>query len=768
MGAITRTRTFDGRPVHQLAPTSAPGGWRALGDDPQILLLGPDEPPLAAGWYLLDTSIVRRDGVLRNACFYVDYGEGISEGTRIPLPLSAQPRQRIPVFFRGAVRGLRFDPSDTYCDFVLAPLRLRRLSGVEALLRIAVPEVRRARSAREPWSVILRNGLRAVRRGNVGRIAGETWDAYIRRAGSAANADYAQWIERCDRIDAAHHEAIAAAMSGFTRRPLISVLVPVYNTPEPWLRRCIDSVLAQIYPDWQLCIADDASSAPHVRRVLDEYVRRDARIAVFRRDRNGHIAAASNSALDLAKGEFIALLDHDDELREHALFHVAARLVQEPQLRLVYSDEDKIDETGRRFDPYFKPDWNPELLLGQNYVGHLCVYHTDLVRRLGGFREGFDGSQDYDLALRCSEHLEALQIGHIPKVLYHWRAISGSTARAGAEKSYPVEAGRRALREHLARRGIAAEVDLVDGAHYRVRRQLPATLPRISLIVPTRDRLDLLRTCVDSILARTDYPNYEIVIVDNQSVQPETLEYLASVTSDARVRVLRYHAPFNFSDINNYAVGQVESELVGLINNDIETIHAGWLSELVSHALQPDVGAVGAMLYYPDDTIQHAGVILGIGGVAGHAYPRRRRGYSGQMNRAHLAQNLSCVTAACLVIRRSIYQQVGGLDPALTVAFNDVDFCLRVREAGYFNVWTPFAELYHHESASRGYEDSPEKLARFHGEIAYMQRRWGEALQNDPAYNRNLTLRGDPFSLDLERAAPDFPASTIQVIRSRS
>jgi GT2 family glycosyltransferase len=590
--------------------------------------------------------------------------------------------------------------------------------------------------------------FRQVAERGLSRAVDALYRDYRRRVLPEDNGDYANWVARFDTLTTEHMEELhtrAAALG--VGAPLISILVPTYLTPERWLRRCIESVISQAYPHWQLCVADDASPDSRVMEILREYAAGDRRIEIMRRDANGHIAEASNSALAMARGSYVGLLDHDDELRPNALLEVAEVLAADPDIGLVYSDEDKIDASGRRFDPYFKPDWDPDLLRSQNYLCHLTVVRTRLVREVGGFRRGFEGSQDHDLVLRCSERLAPEQIRHIPRILYHWRAIPGSTALSRDAKDYAAEAGLQAVAAQLERLGNGARAEALSHGHYRVAWPLPAPPPKVSLVVPTRDRVELLRGCVQSVLANTRYPAFELVVVDNRSTDPEALAYLDALSQHPGVRVLRYDQPFNYSAINNWAVDRCDGAIIGLLNNDVEVISPGWLEEMVAHAVRDEVGAVGAMLYYPDDTIQHAGVILGVHGIAAHMYAGRPRGFPGHGGRIRVAQRLSAVTGACLVVRREVFERAGGLDEALEVAFNDIDFCLRLRRLGYANVWTPFAELYHHESASRGSDEEGEKRERFVREIELMRERWDGLLQDDPAYNPNLSLASKYFDL---------------------
>ncbi|MEW5839006.1 MAG: glycosyltransferase family 2 protein [Pseudomonadota bacterium] len=561
---------------------------------------------------------------------------------------------------------------------------------------------------------------------------------------------YQAWIVR---NEASLQSAREQRLDALTQHPKISVIMATWKSDLRWLKAAIHSVQAQSYPHWELCIADDASNMPALTRLLKQAQAEDPRIKIILRSENGHISAAQNSALQLAHGDYITFLDHDDLLSIDALLHVAEALQTEERPRFLYSDEDKIDGLGRRNTPHFKSDWNPDLLRSQNYITHLMVVEHQLLKEIGGFRIGLEGSQDHDLALRALERLPSSAIKHIPHILYHWRITENSTALHAGAKDYTESASIQALNDHFQRTG-QSDVRVERGElpnTYRVRYPIPNPAPLVSLLIPTRDKLEVLRPCVNSILDKTSYPRFEIIILDNGSIEKCTLDYFVHIQeSDARVRVLRYNLPFNYSAINNFGVQHAKGEVLGLINNDVEVISPDWLSEMVSHALREEIGCVGAKLYFTDHTIQHAGVILGIGGVAGHAhkyFPGEAYGY---FSRLKLVQNLSAVTGACLVVRKSIYQQVAGLDEDhLSVAFNDVDLCLKVREAGYRNLWTPYAELFHHESKSRGAENTPEKQARFQSEVLWMQERWKDQLPRDPYYSPNLTLEHEDFSIRL-------------------
>lgn len=557
--------------------------------------------------------------------------------------------------------------------------------------------------------------------------------------------NYQSWIEHYERPDRSQMLELKRLAKSLPSQPLISVLLPTYNTPRKWLVAAIESIRRQTYTNWELCISDDASTKSEVRQVLNSYARRDSRIKVTYRDVNGHISASSNSALALAQGEFVALLDHDDEFSPFALYAVALELNRTPDLDLIYSDEDKIDEHGGRYDPYFKSDWNPDLLTAQNCISHLGAFRTERLRAIGGFHEGVEGCQDWDIALRITEGIPASRIRHIPRVLYHWRAIPGSTALALDQKNYIDRTGRKMLTDHFERLGIHAEVTPVEGGHWRIRYALTRQ-PLVTIIIPTRNQGRLLKRCIDSVQEKTGYQNYELLVVDNQSDEPETLAYLQRLRQTG-IQVLSYTSPFNYSAINNFAVQKARGELLCFLNNDMEVITSEWLEEMVSHAVRPEIGAVGAKLYFPDDTLQHIGIILGLGGPAGHILYKFNGNTGGYYNRARLVCNYSAVTAACMVVRKALFAEAGGFDEQnLPVSYNDVDLCLRIQAAGYRNLYTPFAQFYHHESASRGEDAAAANRARSQNEIEYMWKRWGDLLLHDPGYNPSLSLKREDYS----------------------
>lgn len=597
------------------------------------------------------------------------------------------------------------------------------------------------------------------------RRRGERLWRLLRRAGvggllrrliaGRGGPSYAAWLA-AHRLTDADRRQIAAQIAEWPAPPLISVLMPVYNSRPAWLRACLDSVLGQLYPHWELCIADDASTDPQVRAILADYAARDSRIKIVYRKQNGHVAVATNSALALAEGEFVAFLDHDDLLAGHALYLVAAAIREHPDATLVYTDADRCDEHGRRFAPTFRPDWSPDLLLAHNYINHLAVLRTALVRSVGGLRMGLEGAQDHDLLLRVSEQAPAAAIHHIPHVLYHWRIHATSLGRGQRTRSATSAASRQVIADCLIRRGLAAEV-LATTAHpflHRVRYRLPDPPPLVSVIIPTRDRLDLLREAVAGMQEATAYPALELIVVDNDSQAPETLAYLAELSQQRDCRVLHHAGAFNYATLNNAAAAVAQGEVLCFLNNDVVITQPGWLAELVSQALRPEIGAVGPLLRYGDGRVQQAGIILGtdvVGWLALHQPPGRAAPSPFELQQS---RNVAALTGACLVLRRSRFEEVGGFDEQLAVAYNDIDLCLKLRAAGHWLLCTPFAELIHLGSASRGAEDSPEKQARLRQEADTLREKWGAFAESDPFVNPNLAWRRGRPELVLSSSRP--------------
>ena len=529
-------------------------------------------------------------------------------------------------------------------------------------------------------------------------------------------------------------------------KPQVSIIMSVFDVDPIWLDLAIKSVEEQWYTHWELCIVDDNSSNTQTHEYLKSI--RHPKITVKHLPKNQGISAASNKALSMATGDYIALMDHDDELTPDALFEVV-KAINETGAEFIYSDEDKLELDGSHSEPHFKPDYSPDMFLSQNYLSHLGVIKKTLVEQVGGFTIGLEGAQDYDLYLKVLELTD--KVVHIPKVLYHWRKIPGSTAAVFNDKSYAQDAGAMALDSAVQRRQLDAKVS--GGKYpgtYRVKYAIKAA-PLVSIIIPFKDKPDLLKMCIESILEKSSYANFEIIGISNNSEDQETfaeMERLAVL--DDRISFFEHNVPFNFSEINNYAVrNHANGEHILLLNNDIEIISEGWIESLLEFSQRKDVGAVGGKLYYPDGRLQHAGIIIGIGGIAGHSHKYLDGDHHGYFSRPNIVQNLSAVTGACLMVKRQVFDEVNGLDADhLKIAFNDVDFCLRIREKGYLNVFTPYCEAFHHESVSRGYEESEEQKERFSREVKYMAKRHKKMLEKgDPYYNCNLTLHHEDFSL---------------------
>lgn len=556
------------------------------------------------------------------------------------------------------------------------------------------------------------------------------------------DVDYEEWYRN---HRATGEELEKQRNARFPYSPLISILVPVYNTPEAFLKQMIQSVRKQTYSNWELCIANADPTNQEVADILKTASGKDRRIRVTDVPENKGIAQNTNAALGIASGDYIGLLDHDDLLTPDALYEVVRVLNEEERPQVIYSDEDKVTtDLSEHFQPFMKPDFNLDLLRANNYICHFFVAEKDLAEQVGGFHGEYNGAQDYDLILRCTERAE--KIAHIPRILYHWRVHKASTADNPASKMYAFDAGKRAIEEHLKRCGEKGTVSRTkDLGFYRVQYQVQGK-PLVSIIIPNKDHADMLDRCLKSI-EKSSYQNYEIIIVENNSEKEETFDYYKQLKSE-RIKVVYWEGTFNYSAINNFGVRAAKGDFLILLNNDVEIITENWIEEMLSNCQRKDVGIVGAKLYYPDDTVQHAGIIIGIGGVAGNIFTGLPRRFTGYFHKASIQQDLSAVTAACMMVKRSVYEEAGGLEEKLQVAFNDVDFCLRVRKAGYLVVFDPYVELYHYESKTRGSENTKEKVRRFQSEIEYMRSHWLELLKKgDPMYNPNLTLTKWDYSL---------------------
>ena len=564
--------------------------------------------------------------------------------------------------------------------------------------------------------------------------------------------DYYDWIKKYERID---RSSIRKDIKSFSYKPKVSIITPVYNVDPKWLNKCIESVSGQFYDNWEICLYDDASTRSETIECLKGWENKDGRIKIAYGKDNKNISGASNEALKLASGDFVALLDNDDELSLNALYEVSKIINDHPDADFIYSDEDKVDITGLRSDPFFKPNWSSDLLTSMMYTSHLGVYRKSIVDEIGGFRQGYEGSQDYDLVLRFIERTQPENIFHIAKILYHWRKIPGSTAKLLSSKDYAHDSARKALDDYLTRNNIEGTVS--DGRSpglYRIKRKI-LNNPKVSIIIPFRDQVEVLKRCVTSVIENNSYKNIEIILVNNQSAEKDTLIYLDTLRNKAPFKIIDYDRPFNYSAMNNYAVGKAQGEFILFLNNDTETINKEWLSAMVEELQRDEVGIVGSKLIYPNETIQHAGVVMGLGGVAGHAFRNFPKENGGYMNFIHSKKDYSAVTAACLMIKKEIFENVNGFDEEnLPIAYNDVDLCLKTRELGFLVVYTPYSELYHYESLSRGDDrelkkTDPEKYKRVIREREYMIRKWKKYIENDPYYNVNLTRRGEDFSIKL-------------------
>ena len=564
--------------------------------------------------------------------------------------------------------------------------------------------------------------------------------------GPCTTDPYREWVSKFGSIDDATRMALRARSDRLLRKPLISIIMPVYNANTDWLKSAIESVQQQIYTRWELCIADDASPNSQVQSLLKEVATADSRIKVVFRQENGHISAASNSALALATGDYVALLDHDDLLSEDALFWVADTINRHPQCAIIYSDEDKINEKGERSDAYFKSDWNPDLFYSQNLISHLGIYETSLITEIGGFRPGLEGSQDYDLALRCIERISPSQVHHIPRVLYHWRIHDFSTARSINAKPYAITAAATALREHFLRKNVRAEVEVV-GAGYRVRYELPPRSPLVSLVITGFDGSFSSFRCLGTLLEKTSFDPYEVVVVLRRECDADLFDRVQRFSAGGNVRIVQAPLLCDEWGLVHAAVEACDGEVIGLVHKETEIVESGWLTEMASHALRPEVGAVGARLWSLDGRLQHGGIVLGIGGAFGIAHKNVGKGNFGYRGRADLIQDFSALSGDCLLVRKALFDEFHGLAGKTLGNFRDIDFCLRLHLAGYRNIWTPYAELVTHKEPIDEFLLEGEARLEFDIDADYMRRRWLILMQNDPAYSPNLTLYQEDFGL---------------------
>jgi len=685
------------------------------------------------GWYRLDVTLAGRGDLDPKVLFDLDPVCG--ENCGVKLAAVSGGSFKALVFLPEMAASLHLFPHTSRADFRDPEVRLFRLDRASMLSSLANRFFRLVGCGR--------------RRGPDCEIA-----SLPQNPGSFCHLDfetgmlvfrptsYRHWIARYD-YSAADRKGIEKKIGGLREKPVISIVVPALDHSVKDLDETVRSLHRQVYQNWELLVAGAFPAGSDLGATLRRWCDKDRRIKMVSGAELAPAHTAVNRTLELASGKYATVIGCGGTLREHALAEVMLAISAHPKAEIVYCDEDKIAGDGHRLDPWFKCDWAPDLFLSQDYLGHLTVHRTDNIKRVGGWRDGFEGAENYDLTLRLIEDIPPQAIIHVAKVLYHERAPEPESA----PKSDGKDAARKAVADHLQRTGVRASVDR-DSPYCHVVYDVPDPSPAVSLIIPTRDNRTVLESCISSVLEKTTYDNYEILVVNNGSEEQGTIDYLATIARNEKITVLDFPGPFNFSAINNFAADRAGGALIALLNDDVEVISPRWLSLMAGHAMRPEIGCVGAKLYYPDERIQHAGVVLGMGGIAGHGHKYLARSEEGHFSRLMLTHNVSAVTAACMVVRAQTYDEVGGFNEKdLTIAFNDVDFCLKVRDRGYRNLFEPGAELYHHESISRGRENTRKKKRRFRAEVDYMKRRWGEALDADPYYSPHLTLSAEDFSL---------------------
>lgn len=730
-GLYRRHHRLSAQPCSDLV--EAEGGWRAIGDNPQFQLL-PIDGRYPSGWVLFDTRVIRQAADC-SARLLLDLGAGFAEGQSIDIPSTRKGRVLEVLFLPPHIVGMRWAPQMAPGPLEQGPIFFIEIGTIERIVRMVrriLPVLRR----RAPEQ-LQAAGL------SVTRMLVDLRGAY-RAAGNlrayTPAPSYPQWIERFDQLSLRDRNLIAGHIADFPRHPHLVLVVTVRNDHQKRIAATLASLGRQLYRHLTVVMLDAGQTGAQALnwKALLSDLHLDVRII-----ETGTIASCLEEFHTFLQaqdpGDFVAVLGAGDLLPEQALYWMAGTILSSPEARLLYSDGDHVNEQGERQAPAFKPDWSLELLRSANYIGQLALFRCDALMKAGGLTAADYAGDHHDLLLRMADVLSASQVAHIPAVLCHRRADPQIESASG---------GVAAVEAHLTRNGIPATVSETLPGAYRISYHLPERPPMISLVIPTRDAVAWTKRCIDSVLQRSTYSNYEILLVDNQSRQKDTLDYLQELRAHPSIRVLPYDRPFNYSAINNAAARQARGEVLCLLNNDTEVLSPDWMEEMLGRLLQDRVGAVGAKLYYSDGRVQHGGDVVGVGGIANHLHAYLERDRPGYGRRAMLAQDLSAVTGACLMTWRSLYEQLGGLNKEqLPVAFNDVDYCLRLREAGYRVIWTPHAELYHHESVSRGLDDSREKRARAKGEATYMRSRWKAALGCDPFYNPNLSSERPDFSL---------------------
>jgi GT2 family glycosyltransferase len=745
--SISRSLKWIVRGMFTLTPTAEQhlralpdrNAWASIGNDP-IFHLHVASWRFPAGWVRVQIDTTLLYGIFLCPSIYVDSGNGFNEAERIGLtpPVDGCIDQiiRLP----NNVKALRLDPAEGQCEFTLGKILIREIGGLEAAMRLLAQY---CWVEQHSFTDLLKSAIKQYRKFGWAGLKKWVRNSTLRNQQSAM---YAHWVSECDSWSRAGLQLLKKKADALNYKPKFSIVVPIYNTPEEWLRKAIASVLAQVYPNWELCICDDRSTDKHVRKILETYLHSDSRIKIIFRTENGHISQATNDAMSLITGEYMCLMDHDDEIEPHALFEFAKILNDDPKVDFIYSDEDKISINGVRYEPFFKPNWSPELIESCMYTAHFACYNMKIVRKVGGFRSECNGAQDYDFVLRYVEHVR--NVRHVPKILYHWRAIPGSTALSMDGKEYVIGAAVRALEDRLKRAGSTGNVssNRYKGA-FEIRRNVVGE-PLVSIVIPSANRnavirnqtIDLLANCIESIIGKSTYKNIEIIVVDNGDLQAGTSQRIKNISE---TKFVTYSKPnFNAATKMNMGAASARGDFLLFLNDDTEVITADWIDSMLSICQQPGIGVVGAKLLLEDDTLQHVGVTF-CEGLPDHirsGYPANDPGYffSTVTTRNYLA-----VTGACLLVPRDLFWNVGGFDEQFAVNYNDIDFCLRVVRSGRRIVYSPLAQLYHFESKSR------ERVVA-KNEIELFLKRWKESLEYDPYYGRHLTLRPPTYELDFD------------------